>query len=491
MKILYASAEAWPIAKTGGLGDVGASLPRAYAELGADVRLVVPAYRGAFDHLRETWRVADLQVRGQAFAIWQGKLRDSGVDVWLVDAPPLYARDGDPYRDRHGRLWGDLAWRFGCFSEVIARLALGEGVGWRCDALHLNDWHTALAAVHLRRRVRRPRSIFTIHNLAYQGVYGRSEFDALGLPADLWHVDALEFHGGWSFMKAGILYSDAVTTVSPTYAREIQRPEHGEGLDGLLRSRAHALSGVVNGIDTRTWDPATDPHLAARYDAASVTEGKRANKAALQSQLGLDRSDGMLVGIIARLVHQKGIDAVLAAAPELDRLPIQLAILGSGDADLERALVDWAKASPGRVVVRIGHDEALAHRIEAGADAFLMPSRYEPCGMNQMFSQRYGTIPVVRRVGGLADTVVDATGPDCAPGSATGIHFEHADAGGVLFGVRQALGLFRHPPTWIAMMRAGMAKELSWSETAHRYLTLGSAGSSEEVPKTARRALLA
>jgi starch synthase len=472
LKILFAASEVHPLAKTGGLADVAGSLPIELAGLGADVRVVTPAYRGTLARLREARRLTELVVRGHDFVVWEGLLPDSAVRAWLLDCPTLFARDGDPYRDAHGEPWRDNAFRFGCFSECVARLAMGEGIAWTCEVLHVHDWQTGLAPVFLREQWRRPRVLFTIHNLAYQGVYGRGAFDALGLAPALWNWEALEFHGGFSFMKGGILYADAITTVSPTYAREIQTPEFGEGLDGLLRSRAGVLTGIINGIDQVEWNPATDGHLRARYDAATVAEGKRENKLALFKELGLPPVDAPLLGVVSRFAHQKGIDLLLAARDAIMATPLRLVVLGSGERILADALRSWSVAHFDRVAVRIGHDEGLAHRIEAAADLFLMASRYEPCGLNQMYSQRYGTIPVVRRVGGLADTVIDATPEELRRGKATGVVFDHADPGGIGYGLRRALELRSDAGTWLKMQRAGMARDFSWRRTARQYLDL-------------------
>jgi starch synthase len=474
LKVLFAAAEALPFSKTGGLADVAQALPAAIAALGADVRLVTPAYRGARDRLAEGVLRCELAVRGQRFALWEGRGSHPNLRVWLLDHAPLFAREGGPYTDASGRDHPDNAWRFGCFCEAVARLALDEGgQAWIPDVVHLNDWHTGLAAVWLARSPARPRTVFTIHNLAYQGRFGRNEYQALGLPAELWHPGALELYDGFSFLKAGLVFSDALTTVSPTYAREIRSPEFGEGMDGVIRSRAHVLQGITNGIDLEAWDPATDPFLVERYDLESLAEGKRANKRAVQEAFGLDVADGRpLVGAIGRLAHQKGSDLLLHADPWLDHNGAQLALLGTGDPALEHALREWAQRRPRQVAVHIGYEERLAHLIEAGADLFLMPSRYEPCGLNQMYSQRYGTVPVVRRTGGLVDTVRDATCQALATGSATGVIFDRADANGIVYGLRRAFTLMKQPEIWRAMQRAGMRSDFSWSRAACSYLAL-------------------
>ena len=464
LRVLFAAGEALPFSKTGGLADVAYALPRALARAGLDLRVFTLAYRGALDRLRDARTIAELDVRGQPMRVWEGVVDDGGLRAWLLDYPPLYARDGSPYTDGLGQEYGDNAWRFGCFGEAISRLALGvPGLDWRPQRVHLNDWHTGLAALWLARHSPRPATVFTIHNLAYQGLFGRNEFDALDLPTGEWNPEALEFHGRFSFMKAGLLRSDAITTVSPSYAQEIQTPEFGERLDGVLRVRAGVLQGIANGIDAETWNPASDPLLFQTYDAKTVTGGKRANKRALQAQLGLEVSDARpLFGFIGRLAAQKGADLLLAAQAEFDRGAAQLVLLGAGDRGLEDAFRAWAASAPGRVAAHIGYDETLAHRIEAAADFFLMPSRYEPCGLNQMYSQRYGTIPIVHRVGGLRDTVSEQTG----------ILFDHADPGGVRYGLSRALDLFADPAQLQAMQARAMARDFDWSVAARQYIEL-------------------
>lgn len=471
LRLLFAAGEALPFSKTGGLADVAFALPAALARAGVDLRVVTPAYAGALEKLQTPRRLAQLKVQGQSFTIVEGRVEPGGFLAWLVDCPPLYARAGTPYADVQGREHGDNAWRYGCFSQAIAQLAIGaSGLDWQPQLVHLNDWHTGLAPVWMPRGAARPRTLFTIHNLAYQGLFGRGDFDALDLPSALWRPDALEFHGGFSFMKAALLYSDAITTVSPTYAREIQTAEFGERLDGVIRARGAVLHGITNGIDTAAWNPATDVHLAQRYNRNTVVVGKRANKLALQRALGLEPlAERPLLGFVGRLAHQKGADLLLGAADWLETRGVQLALLGSGDKGLEEA---FARRAPRAVGVRIGYDESLAHLIEAGADFFVMPSRYEPCGLNQMYSQRYGTVPVVRRTGGLADTVIDATPAAIAGGRATGVLFDHADAGGIAYGLGRALELFRQPETWGAMQRAGMQQDFGWAAAAGTYREL-------------------
>lgn len=471
MKVLHAASECVPLAKTGGLADVLGALPGAQAALGVDVRVVVPAYRGAAARLPEARGIGELTVRGQRFGIIEGRV--GGATTWLLDCPGLYDRPGDPYHDASGVPHADNAWRFGCFGEAAARLAQGEGAGWRADVLHGHDWQAGVALAYAAEAgARPPGRVFTIHNLAYHGTFGRSEFDALRLPPHWWHVAHGEFHGLFSFLKAGIVSAQAITTVSPRYAEEIRTPAFGCGLEGLLRERSASLAGILNGIDDAVWNPAADPLLARRYGPRDVTAGKRANAATLREELKLVDDGAFLVGAIGRFTSQKGFDLLLEAAPALIAEGMQFAVLGSGDKPLEAAYRALAERHPGRVGLKLGYDERLAHRIEAGADAFLMASRFEPCGLNQMYSQRYGTVPVVHAVGGLADTVADATAEAIAAGQATGVRFENADAGGVLYGLRRARELHARPAVWKAMQRAGMARDFSWARAAGEYAAL-------------------
>lgn len=466
MKILFAASEAYPFIKTGGLGDVCGSLPPALEALGCDVRLLLPGYRDALARAGSLKIVAQLDLpRLPAPAtLREGRLPESRVPVWFVDFPPAYDRAGDPYHDAHGNPWPDNAARFALFARAICALALGQtSLRWRPDIVHCHDWQTGLVPALLSFESQRPTTIFTVHNLAYQGLFARETLTALGLPESLWSSNALEFHGQLAFIKGGLAFADWITTVSPTYAHEIQTPEHGDGLDGLLRHRAQRLVGILNGIDGKTWDPARDTHLAAKYSARHLT-GKGRNKAALQRELGLTRkTSAMLVGMVGRLVRQKGMDLVVAALPQLMQQGLQLAILGAGENSLERAVRDAVAQYPGQCAAIIGYNEPLAHRIIAGADAFLMPSRFEPCGLSQLYALRYGTVPIVRRVGGLADTVSD---------SATGIVFDAADPRALADAVVRACALYRDRPAWRELMTAGMRQDFSWQHSAQEYLRL-------------------
>jgi len=445
MRVLFATPECTPLVKAGGLGDVSGALPPALRALGVQVRVLLPGYPEVLQKagpLAEVERFSELGFDCRILG---------GGDLLVLDCPALYQRSGGPYQDPGGQDWPDNPLRFGVLSRVAARLP-----GY--DVLHCNDWPTALAPV-----LARTPALLTIHNLAFQGNFERAWLDRLGIGQEHFAMDRLEFHGRISFLKGGLVYAKALTTVSPTYAREIQTAEFGCGLEGLLRERQGALTGILNGIDTVEWDPAGDPHLPQRYDAQSL-EKKALNKQALQRKLNLEvRADIPLLGFVGRATQQKGVDLIAGAINELAALPAQFALLGKGERELEGALSAAAGRHPGRVAMASAFDEGLAHLIEAGSDLFLMPSRFEPCGLNQMYSQRYGTPPVARATGGLADTIVDGE---------TGFLFERAESAALATAVRRALAVWREPGRWKEMQGAGMRRDFSWAAAARRYADL-------------------
>ncbi len=475
MKILFAASECHPLVKTGGLGDVAGSLPPALRNLHLDVRVVIPAYRDVLRKVSDFTTAAELSLpgAGAVVRVLQGTLADSEVPIYLVDSPVHYDRPGGPYGGPDGRDWPDNAARFALFGRAITAMGLGRaGLDWRPDLVHCNDWQSALAPALLAREPDRPATVFTIHNLAYQGLFERSSFDALGLPGNLWQMNAMEFYGRFSFIKGGLVFADRLTTVSPTYAREICTPEFGYGLENLLLSRATELVGILNGADYSVWSPAHDPYLDHHYNARAL-RGKSATKAALLSRLGFrETSEVPLVGHVGRLVEQKGVDLLVDALPDLLRLDAQFVVLGTGERRLEQALRAAAGRSGARLQVQIGYSEELAHWIEAGADIFLMPSRFEPCGLNQIYSQHYGTVPVVRRTGGLADTVVDATDENLLEGTATGVMFDAPTSAALAASLRRALALYHEPRTWRSLMQAGMRQDFSWKRSATQYVAL-------------------
>jgi starch synthase len=482
MKILFAASEAYPLVKTGGLGDVLYSLPHALHARGADIRLVLPGYRALLRQLDQVRILGWLDVRGSegivSARILETRHPDFAFPLWVVDCPPLFDRAGNPYVNASGQDWPDNGERFAVFARVAALLAQDAlDIGWQPAVVHAHDWQTGLTAAYLADQPARPKTVFTIHNLAYGGYFSHTDFVRLQLPSHWWTPEGVEFHGGFSMLKAGIVYADAVTTVSPTYAAEICTPAFGYGLDGLLLSRQNKLHGILNGIDTTTWDPATDEHLPAHYSVSRILPGKRRNKQALLERF-MPRADDAamqapLLGFVGRLVEQKGIDWVLAAIPVLlAETDARVVLLGSGQAVYEQKLTRLAKQHPDRVFVEIGYDEQLAHQIEAGADMFLMPSRFEPCGLNQMYSLRYGTPPIVFRTGGLADTVVDANEATLADASANGFVFGIPGVSGFLDAVRRALDLYRQPARWRRLQQTGMRQSFGWADSAGHYLAL-------------------
>jgi starch synthase len=475
-KVLFASSEVHPLMKTGGLADVSASLPTALHKQGHDVRIIMPAYRQCLEALTEFHTVATIKLDGyhSPIEIIQSTLRDTDVTLWLVNSPEHFDRNGGAYGPKLGGDWEDNAARFALFSRAIAAVAMNQGqLNWQPEILHCNDWQTGLAPALIADLPNRPATIFTIHNLAYQGLYPRSSFEALDLPKSFWHSEGLEFYDMLSFMKGGLNYSDHITTVSPTYADEICRYEFGYGLEGLLAERAKQgeLTGIINGIDLDEWNPETDKALSKNYSAHTI-RNKLANKTALQQHFALPlKEDVLVIGLISRLVSQKGIDlSIDAIATLLDANEnIQLVCLGSGEASFEQDLRVLRARYPDKVGVTIGYNEHLAHQIEAGSDVFLMPSRFEPCGLNQLYSLRYGTLPIVRNTGGLADSVVDASGDDLKHNLATGFKFEAATAEALEDTLLRAVALFRHPRIWRRLVLTAMEQDYSWEKSAQRY----------------------
>ena len=464
MKILFASAEAYPLAKVGGLGDVAGSLPKALRALGHDVRMVLPRY-GTIRDVREDLGPFTVQVGGRS---WEGRLKTSGIDgvpVYLIDQPELFDRPKVYEYEDDGQ-------RFGFYCRAIPEL-LPKADFWP-DVIHLNDWHSAMVPAFLRtayggdERYGRIKTILTIHNMQHQGLFGRDLLDWLGLPPKMWSVEGVEFYGQLNFMKAGISYADSVNTVSPTYAKEIQTEEYGCRLDGLLRSRAAKLSGILNGIDYDVWNPAKDPIIAKQYSKSTVDE-KATNKVALQREAGLpeDRSVPVL-GMVSRVTEQKGFDILIPALPGILALGAQVILLGAGEKKYEEPLADLSKARPG-FVAYLKYDEALAHRIYAGSDFFLMPSKFEPCGLGQMISLRYGTLPIARVTGGLADTVSDLT---AGPKSGNGFTFTDYTPGAFLDAARRAIAFYRARRGWKAVQQRAMSSDLSWNSSAKKYAAL-------------------
>jgi starch synthase len=475
LRVLFAASEAYPLIKTGGLGDVAYALPLALHAAGVDVRVVLPAYRGVLARAGGAPVVADLSLHGGSARLRQTALPGTAVPVYLVDAPALFDRPGTPYEDAQGGEWPDNAARFGMLCRAVTAIAADRaGLAWRPDVVHCNDWHTGLVPVLLADEPARPGIVFTVHSLAYQGNFPPTTLTELGLPPSLWTPERLEFYGRLSFIKGGLLYADRITTVSPTHAREILTPAYGFGLDGVLRARRDRVSGILNGVDYTVWDPARDADIAHPF-SAERPGGKRANKLALQQEAGLDvDGDLPLVAHVARLTWQKGTDILLAALPKLlGTTAMQCIVLGSGDAALQAALERAAAHWPGRVAARIGYDEPLAHRIQAGADMMALPSRFEPCGLTHLYSLRYGTVPVVRATGGMADTVVDVQPDTLRDGTATGFLFEEAEPVALAAALARALSTWEtSTAAWQRIQHAGMTRYFSWADSAAAYRAL-------------------
>jgi starch synthase len=483
MRVLHVCTEIYPLLKTGGLADVAGALPAAQARGGygggCDARVLVPGFPALRAGILGQELVTEL---GPAFGapairLYRGTLPDSGVAAYVIDAPDLYDRPGNPYADARSQAYPDNLQRFALLGWIAARLAEGLDEAWRPQVVHAHDWHAGLAPAYLKAAEqatgrRLAGSVQTIHNLAYQGNFPSHMFGYLGLPAHFFDINGIEFHGQCSFLKAGLFFADKITTVSPTYAREIQHSEQGCGLDGLLRARAHDLAGILNGVDDAVWNPATDALIAQQYDTQSFA-GKLACRTALQREAGLAiQNDGPLFCAVSRLTEQKGLHLVLAALPEIVRRGGQIMLLGSGDTELEMAFSAAAAAHPQAVAVRLGYDEQLAHRIIAGGDVILVPSRFEPCGLTQLYGLKYGTLPLVRKVGGLADTVVDCSLENMGDGLATGFVFESFDDAGINAAVRRAFALYQRADDWKRVQVRAMHQQFGWDGAAAQYVAL-------------------
>ena len=480
MRVLFVSSEAHPLIKTGGLADVSGSLPAALRKLGIDVRLLIPGYPAVLSKLQNSKPLATISQLpfGKTAQLLLGDMPDSHVPVIAIDCPSLFERAGGPYADASGRDWEDNPLRFGVLSKVAAILSCADSPlsTWIPDITHCNDWQSGLAPAYMRFKTQTgtpcARSVCSIHNLAFQGNYPTDWVGKLDLPPESFQMHGLEYYGQLSFLKAGIYYADGLTTVSPTYAGEIQTDEFGFGLQGLLAGRGHEIRGILNGIDEQEWNPATDAYLASHYDIERLTD-KNAVKVALQHALGLAEDPAApLLGVVSRLTHQKGLDMLLAVARDLVEQGCQLAILGSGERELEHGFAQLAQQRPLQVSATIGYNEPLSHQIMAGADIFIMPSRFEPCGLNQMYGLRYGTPPVVSRTGGLVDSVQDTTPEHLRDGSATGFVMPTINAETLQASIERALACYRSLETWRQIQHNGMRSNQGWDRSARAYLDL-------------------
>jgi starch synthase len=471
--VLSVASEAVPLIKTGGLADVVGALPAAVAPHGVKMTTLVPGYptvMAAIGKAKLVQKYDNLFGHGARLVAAQ----NGGHPLLVLDAPTLFARDGGPYSDGGGKDWGDNWLRFAAFARVAADLASGAVKGRRFDILHAHDWQTALAPAYLRYAPgpgAAARSVMTIHNMAFQGYYGAEIFPALGLPASAWAVDGVEYHGGVGFLKAGMEAADAITTVSPSYAAEIRTAEFGMGLEGIVVSRGDRVSGIVNGIDPAIWNPENDADLVATYTARTLAR-RAANKRAMESAFGLDTDDGPLFIVISRLTWQKGMDVLLQALDHLVGNGARLALLGSGDPGFEAEFHAAAARHPGRIGIRIGYDEALSHLMQGGGDAILVPSRFEPCGLTQLYGLAYGCVAVVARTGGLADTVIDANVAALASGVATGVQFTPVNADTLRHALTRAITLYRQPELWKRIQHQGMKADFSWGQSGKAYADL-------------------
>ncbi len=471
MKILHVASEAFPLIKTGGLADVAYALPRAQKAMGLDVRVLLPGYPSVLRGLSHIKHVADIgSVFGAACVrLLMGKVKKTGQRIYVIDSPSLFGREGNPYSSPNGREWNDNHKRFGLLGWVGARIADGDlDRDWKPDIVHAHDWHAGLTAAYIAENpAHTAHSVFTIHNLAFRGLYPFGEADDLGFSRRMGYPHQFEFFGNISFLKAGLIFSDKVTTVSPTYAKEVLTDAMGFGMQGVLKNRGADFSGILNGLDYDIWNPEKDSAIAERYNEKKL-EGKAACKKDLQESFGLDtNATGPLFGVVSRLADQKGLDLVLSSIDQILAFGGQLIVLGSGEPSLEESFRGAANAHKGQIACCIGYDEALSHRIVAGSDAFLVPSRFEPCGLTQIMALRYGTLPIARRTGGLADTITPVNGD-----VGDGFLFNNANVGELCVALRDAAALYANPEAWHKAVVRAMQKNFSWDESAARYLAL-------------------
>jgi starch synthase len=471
MKVLHVSAELYPLVKVGGLGDVMGALPQALKALGVDVRVLMPGFPGVLKGIRQEGEAGVIQgIPGVGEARLLKGRTPADIPIYVLDIPAFYDRPGGPYEES-----GDSHFKFAALAWAAAQLGLhGDNARWKPWIVHSHDWQSGLTPAYLAfGGAPRPATVVNIHNLAYQGIYAGGLLSDLNLPLESFHIDGVEFDGNINFLKAGLSYADRIITVSPTYAMEIQRPQWGWYLEGLLAKRSKDLVGILNGADYEVWSPAHSPHLESHYDPVRLS-GKKICKNLLQRELELEENpEAPIFTVISRLAPQKGLDLVLDNVEYLVSLGAQLALLGTGEPALEQGFLKMARAHPNRVAVRVGFDEGLAHRFLAGGDALLMPSRQEPCGLTQIYALRFGTLPLVRRTGGLADTVVDANPASIANNTATGFMFEPESSWVLGETIGRACDLYQqNPRAWAEIQRRGMKQDFSWKASAGHYLDL-------------------
>jgi starch synthase len=471
MKVLSVSSEIFPLVKTGGLADVAGALPLAMGSHGVEMRSLIPGYPAVMHKIGKGKKVASLSPLFGAkanilFATYEG------LELYVLDAPEFFRRDGGPYSDTVGRDHADNWRRFAALSLAAAEIAGGLIASWKPDLVHAHDWQAAMTPVYMRfGRASSTPSVMTVHNIAFQGQFASSIFGELGLPPEAYSMDGIEYYGDVGYLKGGLQMASAITTVSPTYAREIRQPEFGMGLEGLIRARDAHVHGIVNGIDVNIWNPQTDPLVTAPFTLKQVSK-RAASRDALVRHFGLDDDGGPIYCVISRLTWQKGMDLLAETADDLVQSGGMLAVLGSGDRALEGGLANAAARHKGRIGVHIGYDEPLSHLMQAGADAILIPSRFEPCGLTQLYALRYGCIPVVARTGGLADTVIDANEAALSSGVATGFQFTNITADGLRQVLARVGEVWRDKSAWAQMQKNGMKSDVSWEKSAASYAAL-------------------
>ena len=478
MKVLFVSSEVFPLIKTGGLADVSGSLPAALQGLGVDIRILIPGYPSVLEQLTDLQVIATINHLPHIdhAELLLGTVKDTQVQVIAIKSASLYERDGGPYADAHGLEWHDNPIRFGVLSKVAAILASGHSpiADWHPNIVHCNDWQAGLTPAYMKLTEHsQAKSIISLHNMAFQGCFPPQWVETLGLPSSGFSIEGFEYHGQLSFLKAGIFYADAISTVSPRYAKEIQTATFGFGLEGLLTNRGDEIKGILNGIETDEWNPETDKYLSKNYNSKDLA-GKQQVKAALQQRLGLNiDANAPLLGVVSRLTYQKGLDMLLPNLQTLIDQGCQFTLLGGGEIGLETAFQNLAAQNPGRVSVTIGYNEPLSHQIMAGCDLFIMPSRFEPCGLNQLYGLAYGTPPVVNATGGLADSIIDSNSAHIENKTANGFVMVEASADGLLACIKRALEIFLHDKAaWLQIQNTGMTQNLSWDKSAQEYFAL-------------------
>jgi starch synthase len=472
IEVLSVASEAFPLIKTGGLADVVGALPAALAPHGVSMRVLLPGYPKVMDALggngREVYYYADF-FGGEARLVAG---RAGGLDVIALEAHHLYTRPGSPYLGPDGRDFPDNWRRFAALSYAAYELSTGIVEGYRPDILHCHDWQSGLAPAYVKYNPgSTAKTIVTVHNIAFQGICGWDTFNALRLDYAAAADGAIEYFGNISFLKAGLATADLITTVSPTYAHEIRTAAYGMGLEGLLKARADVVHGILNGIDSHAWDPGRDETLPQSYSASTIVN-RAANKAALEDRFGLDHDDTPIFAVVSRLTWQKGLDMLVPLCDELVERGARLVVLGTGDAEIENGFNGAAMRHPGRIGTIIGYDEGLSHLVQAGADVMMVPSRFEPCGLTQLYGLRYGCVPLVSRVGGLADTVIDANEAAIEAGVATGVVFSPATEEALNEAIRRTIALYNRPKVWHKMQRRGMKSDVSWEASAEKYAAL-------------------